>query len=93
MTNRPTQPNRPSWAEIYSVDQVHPVTITHMSQVELAHRWGISPRTLERWRWIGQGPKFLKLGGRVVYRIQDVENYEEEQLRSSTTVSSPLHSE
>jgi predicted site-specific integrase-resolvase len=64
-----------------------------MSQVELAQRWGISPRTLERWRWIGQGPKFLKLGGRVVYRAQDIENYEAEQLRSSTTLSSPLHSE
>jgi hypothetical protein len=39
---------------------------------------------LERWRWIGTGPKFLKVGGRVVYRIEDIEAYEAEQLRTST---------
>jgi len=33
-------------------------------------------RTLERWRWTGDGPKFLKVGGRVVYRLSDIEEYE-----------------
>ena len=27
-------------------------------------------RTQERWRWVGQGPQFLKIGGRVIYRIE-----------------------
>lgn len=58
--------------------------ITHLHQVELARRWKLSPRTLERWRWIGEGPKFIKLGGRVVYRLQDIEAFETEQLRDST---------
>jgi hypothetical protein len=57
---------------------------THLNQIELSRRWRISARTLERWRWLGQGPKFLKIGGRVVYRVDDVENYEAEQVRSST---------
>jgi Helix-turn-helix domain len=83
----------PSEVTLCAAEQVYPVIIAHLSQVELAQRWGISPRTLERWRWLGQGPKFLKLGGRVVYRIQDVENYEAEQLRSSTTELPSLHSE
>jgi hypothetical protein len=39
---------------------------------------------LERWRWTGQGPRFLKIGGRVVYRLCDIEAYEAEQLRTST---------
>lgn len=39
----------------------------HLSQIELAARWNISHRTLERWRWTGEGPKFIKLGGRVIY--------------------------
>jgi hypothetical protein len=56
----------------------------HLNQRELAERWNISQRTLERWRWVGDGPQFLKLGGRVVYRIEDVERYEAEQLRSHT---------
>jgi len=44
----------------------------------------ISPRTLERWRWTGEGPRYMKVGGRVVYRLEDVEGYEDSQLRNST---------
>lgn len=50
--------------------------INHLNQVELARRWRISPRTLERWSWLGQGPRFLKIGGRVVYHLEDVEAFE-----------------
>lgn len=60
------------------------MSLTHLNQVELARRWTVSPRTLERWRWLGQGPRYLKIGGRVVYRIDDVEAYEAQQLRTST---------
>jgi hypothetical protein len=56
----------------------------HISQHNLARRWHLSPRTLERWRWTGKGPRFLKLGGRVVYRLEDIEVWEAERLRSST---------
>ena len=34
----------------------------HLSQTELAARWNISHRTLERWRWTGEGPQFIKIG-------------------------------
>jgi hypothetical protein len=44
---------------------------------------------LERWRWLGEGPRFLKIGGRVVYRLEDIERYEAEQLRDSTTAAPP----
>lgn len=47
-----------------------------LTQSHLAKRWGISPHTLERWRWQGEGPRFVKIGGRVRYRIADVEAYE-----------------
>lgn len=50
--------------------------VRHLTQNELAQRWRISPRTLERWRWLQEGPQFLKIGGRVVYRLEDVEAYE-----------------
>ena len=58
--------------------------VQHLNQAAVARRWSISTRTLERWRWTGQGPRFLKIGGRVVYRIADIETYEAEQLRTST---------
>lgn len=57
--------------------------LRHLNQVELARRWKISPRTLERWRWLGQQPRYLKIGGRVVYRLADIEAFEAEQLRGS----------
>ena len=57
--------------------------IKHINQVQLARRWSLSPRTLERWRWLGQGPQYLKIGGRIVYRLDDIEAYEAKQLHTS----------
>jgi predicted site-specific integrase-resolvase len=62
--------------------------IRHLKQRDLADRWNISPRTLERWRWVGEGPQFIKIGGRVVYRLEDVEAFERNQLRASTAETS-----
>jgi len=60
------------------------MTVRHLNQIELADRWNISHRTLERWRWTGEGPAFLKIGGRAVYRLEDVEAFEADQTRKST---------
>lgn len=38
--------------------------VVHLNQKQLAARWNISEATLERWRSVGIGPKFLKLCGR-----------------------------
>ena len=51
------------------------------TQKELARRWTISHRTLERWRWTGEGPAFMKIGGRIIYRLEDVLAHEQAQLR------------
>ena len=56
----------------------------HLHQAELAARLNISPRTLERWRSIGEGPAFLKIGGRVMYRLEDVEAFEQARRCEST---------
>ncbi|TCH99224.1 DNA-binding protein [Roseococcus sp. SYP-B2431] len=52
------------------------MTIRHLHQHDLADRWRISERTLERWRWLGLGPAYIKVGGRVVYTLEDVEAFE-----------------
>ncbi|MGE3624226.1 MAG: helix-turn-helix domain-containing protein [Bdellovibrionales bacterium] len=57
----------------------------HLSQNDVAERWKISPRTLERWRWEGVGPLHLKIGGRILYRIEDILVYEQGALRQETT--------
>ena len=56
------------------------IDLRHLNQVQLSRRWSISPRTLERWRWLKSGPKYLKVGGRVVYRLEDIETYEAGQM-------------
>lgn len=48
-----------------------------LSEEELANRWLHSVRTLQRWRRRGTGPVFTRLGRRVVYRLDDVEAYEQ----------------
>jgi hypothetical protein len=32
--------------------------------------------------WLKQGPAYLKVGGRVVYRVEDIEAFEASQLRT-----------
>jgi len=48
----------------------------HLNQIDLSRRWCISPKTLENLRWKKKGPPYLKLGGRIVYRLDDIEAYE-----------------
>ena len=50
------------------------MTLKHISQGELAQRWGI----------ISWGPDHIKIGCRVIYRLEDVEHPELENTRSST---------
>jgi hypothetical protein len=56
----------------------------HLDQKTLAKRWLVSPRTLEQWRWQGRGPRYLKIGGRVVYRLSDVESFEAARVHANT---------
>jgi predicted site-specific integrase-resolvase len=61
------------------------VSVKHLNQAELAERWGVSEATLERWRSDGNGPIFLKLQGRVLYRLEDIEQYEIQCRHKSTS--------
>ena len=61
----------------------HTHRVKHLTQSEVAARWRLSPRTLERWRTLGVGPCWLRLHGRVLYRLEDVEAHELVRLRGS----------
>ena len=52
---------------------------------EAARLLGISPRTLEKYRCHGSGPTFRKLGGRVVYAIDELEAWAERGTVASTS--------
>lgn len=51
------------------------------NEQELADYLGISRKTLQKWRSLGLGPNYLKLGAKVVYRIEDVNAYIQRSLR------------
>ena len=56
----------------------------YMTQTQLAERWQVAESTLERWRSEGVGPIYMKILGRVRYRLSDITDFEEESLRGST---------
>ena len=61
-----------------------------ITQEQLAARWHMSPRTLEQWRWLGKGPRFLKIGARVLYDEDDVAHYETERRYQNTVGPLPV---
>ncbi|WP_231671392.1 helix-turn-helix transcriptional regulator [Ralstonia pseudosolanacearum] len=54
-----------------------------MTQRDLAIRWGRAESTIARYRSDGVGPRFLKIGGAVLYRLEDIEHFEQESLYRS----------
>jgi predicted DNA-binding transcriptional regulator AlpA len=46
---------------------------------------GLSIRTLEKHRIYGTGPRYSKLGGRVVYRLEDLQTWVESGAKASTS--------
>lgn len=52
---------------------------------EAAHFLGLSARTLEKHRTYGTGPSYRKLGGRVVYAIDDLQAWTERGAVTSTS--------
>nr|WP_321982671.1 helix-turn-helix domain-containing protein [uncultured Cohaesibacter sp.] len=52
---------------------------------EAAHFLGLSLRTLEKHRTYGTGPTYRKIGGRVVYSVEDLQAWTEQGARKSTS--------
>ena len=64
----------------------------YMTQTQLAERWQVAESTLERWRSEGVGPTYMKILGRVRYRLSDITDFEEESLRGSTSQRASVRS-
>lgn len=63
--------------------------VKHLTQNDLAARWNKSVHTIERYRHEGTGPVYLKIGGKVIYRLVDIESFESERLYQRTTALAP----
>ncbi len=64
MTHEQNQPS--TWVNIFSL----------VSEEDLAKRWHKSTRTLQRYRAERKVPAWIRIGGSVVYRIEDVLDFE-----------------
>ena len=62
---------------------------SYLRTPEAARFLGLSDRTLEKHRTFGTGPVYRKLGGRIVYALQDLQAWADRGLRQST--SDPGH--
>ncbi|MFQ6552738.1 helix-turn-helix transcriptional regulator [Aestuariibius insulae] len=52
---------------------------------EAARLLSLSDRTLEKHRTYGTGPKYRKIGGRVVYAVEDLQAWADRGLKRSTS--------
>ena len=55
-----------------------------LTEKMLADRWVCSVARLQCWRTVGEGPPYLKIVGKVLYRLKDIEAYEEASLVRKT---------
>jgi hypothetical protein len=49
--------------------------IATISEVEAAPRCFAKPQTLRAWRHRGVGPAYLKVSGKIRYRVSDIETF------------------
>ena len=52
---------------------------------QLADRIGIKETTLANWRVIGRGPRFIRVGRAIRYRIEEVEAWLDRRTADSTS--------
>lgn len=57
----------------------------YLRTAEAGHYLGLSGRTLEKHRTYGTGPRYRKIGGRVIYALSDLEAWADQGAQTSTT--------
>jgi hypothetical protein len=64
--------------------EMSPIPERFLDNEQAAHYLKLSPRTLDRQRLTGEGPRFRKFGRRVVYAIEDLEAWANEHIYRCT---------
>ncbi|HEY1035510.1 MAG TPA: DNA-binding protein [Pseudoxanthomonas sp.] len=59
----------------------------YLTPEELHARWRkrVAVRTLSNWRSLGTGPKFTKIGGRILYPLDEIIAWEGRRTTDSTS--------
>ena len=51
----------------------------YLTSKELATRWRLSNQTLANWRHAGKGPPFIRVGARVLYPVDGINDFEQSE--------------
>ena len=62
-----------------------PIPPRYLRTPEAARFLGLSGRTLEKHRTYGTGPRYAKIGGRVVYQLDDLQKWVRRGEKASTS--------
>lgn len=57
----------------------------YLTPPQLMAQLQVSRSTLAQWRMTGQGPRFVKLGRKVLYRVTDVNDWLATRTRNATS--------
>ena len=52
---------------------------------DLADRWNLTETTLSQWRWNGCGPRYIKMGKGIRYRLSEIERFEDQKTCQDTS--------
>ena len=59
--------------------------MSRLDEEQLAERWNVTTRTLQKWRKAKKGPRFMNIEGvRIFYRLEDVLDYENQSVVETT---------
>ena len=78
---KPRKPKKPKATPMPAT----PAETALYTDEKLATRWHCSTSRLQYWRSNGQGLPYLKIHGRVLYRIEDIKAYEQQSLIAPQT--------
>lgn len=51
-------------------------THNRLTEKQLSEYWGVKINTLQKWRSLGTGPVYIKLGGKAIYPKNAILEYE-----------------
>jgi predicted DNA-binding transcriptional regulator AlpA len=71
--------------EVLMADKAATLPNRYLRTQEAARFLGLSQRTLEKHRTYGTGPTFRKLGGRVVYSVDELQAWADRGVATSTS--------
>lgn len=63
--------------------EINAISPLYLTPAELCDRWRgqVTPKTLANWRHRGEGPAYVKTGGKILYPVDGVQRYEAHRTR------------